>query len=113
MLSHAGYRVRRHGRGGRRALAGVRRGWSRFAAIGSHLSLVVLVLGAAIGTGFAEETRFGLFPGEQSLERTALVTPARGCATDGRTRLLALMLAFVGAMLLLVTAAFQMPAVHP
>lgn len=80
VLSHAGYRVRRHGRGGRRALAGVRRGWSRFAAIGSHLSLVVLVLGAAIGTGFAEETRFGLFPGEQSL----VVQPRAGVTSAVR-----------------------------
>lgn len=66
-LRRSGYRVRRHGRGQRWQLAGVRRGWSRFAAMGSHLSLVVLVVGAALGTAFAEETRFGLFPGEQSL----------------------------------------------
>ncbi len=32
-----------------------------------YLSLVVLVVGAALRTAFAEETRFGLFPGEQSL----------------------------------------------
>lgn len=66
VLRGSGYRVRRHGRSQRWALAGVRRGWSRFAAIGSHLSLVLLVVGAAIGTAFSEETRFGLFPGEQS-----------------------------------------------
>ena len=58
----------------------MRRGWSRFAAIGSHLSLVVLVLGAAIGTGFAEETRFGLFPGEQSL----VVQPRAGVTSAVR-----------------------------
>ena len=66
-LRRSGYRVRPHGVGERWLLAGVRRGWSRFAGIGSHLSLVLLVVGAAIGTAFAEETRFGLFPGEQSL----------------------------------------------
>jgi len=67
VLRRHGYRLHDRGRGERWMLAGVRRGWSRFAAIGSHLSLIFLVLGAAIGTAFAEETRFGLFPGEQSL----------------------------------------------
>lgn len=66
LLRRSGYRVLRHaGRDGWR-LAGVRHGWSRFAGIASHLGIVVLVVGAAIGTAFAEETRFGLFPGEQS-----------------------------------------------
>lgn len=66
LLRQCGYRVRRHdGRSGWR-LAGVRHGWSSFAGITSHLSFVVLVAGAAIGTAFSEETRFGLFPGEQS-----------------------------------------------
>lgn len=67
MLARSGYRVRRHERRQGWTLAGVRHGWSRFAAIASHLAIVLLVVGAAIGTGFAEETRFGLFPGEQSL----------------------------------------------
>ena len=67
VLRTAGYRVSSQRRGARWVLAGVRRGWSRFAAIGSHLSVVLLVVGAALGTAFAEETQFGLFPGEQSL----------------------------------------------
>ena len=66
-LRRAGYRVRRSEVRGRWQLAGVRHGWAHFAGIASHLSLVVIVVGAAIGTAFAEETRFGLFPGEQSL----------------------------------------------
>ena len=67
VLRRAGYRLSAHGRGARWVLAGVRRGWARFAAIGSHLSVVLLVTGGAVSTAFAEETRFGLFPGEQSL----------------------------------------------
>ena len=67
LLRTSGYRVRRHRTGERWQLSGVRHGWSRFAGIASHLSLVVLVVGGAIGTAFAEETRFGLFPGEESL----------------------------------------------
>jgi cytochrome c biogenesis protein ResB len=66
VLRKSGYRLRRHGTGKRWQLSGVRHGWSRFAGIASHLSIVVLVVGAAIGSAFAEETRFGLFPGEQS-----------------------------------------------
>ena len=66
VLRGCGYRVQRHNARGGWRLAAVRHGWSRFAGIGSHLSVVVLVVGAAIGTAFAEETRFGLFPGEQS-----------------------------------------------
>jgi len=66
VLRDCGYRVRRHRAGDGWRLAGVRHGWSRFAGIGSHLSIVVLVVGAAIGTAYSEETRFGLFPGEQS-----------------------------------------------
>lgn len=67
VLRHHGFRITLRGSQERWRLAGVRRGWSRFAAIGSHLSLIFLVLGAAVGTAFAEESRFGLFPGEQSL----------------------------------------------
>ena len=66
VLRKSGYRLRRHGVGDRWRLSGVRHGWSRFAGISSHLSIVVLVVGAAIGSAFAEETQFGLFPGEQS-----------------------------------------------
>lgn len=49
------------------AIHGVRHGFSRLAGLASHLALVLLIVGAGIGTAFAEETRFGLFPGEQSL----------------------------------------------
>lgn len=66
VLRSSGYRLRRHGTRERWQLSGVRHGWSRFAGIASHLAMVVLVVGAAIGTAFAEETRFGLFPREQS-----------------------------------------------
>ncbi len=66
-LGHAGYRIRRSGSGARWTLAGVRRGWSRFAAIGSHAALVLLVVGAAIGAAFGSETTFSLVPGDQAL----------------------------------------------
>ena len=49
------------------AIHGVRHGYSRLAGLASHLALVLLVIGAGLGTAFAEETKFGLFPGEQSL----------------------------------------------
>jgi len=74
VLRRSGYRVRRYGTTERWQLAAVRHGWSRFAGIASHLSLVLVVVGAAIGTAFSEETRFGLFPGEQSL----LAQPRQG-----------------------------------
>jgi len=87
VLRDCGYRVRRHlARHGWR-LAGVRHGWSRFAGIGSHLSMVVLVVGAAIGTAYAEETRFGLFPGEQSFlaaPRPGLTSAVRFDRLDAR-----------------------------
>ena len=76
-LRRAGYRVRSHGAGNRWTLAGVRRGWSRFAALGSHAALVLLVLGAAIGAAFGGETTFSLLPGDQ-----ALLGPARPGFTD-------------------------------
>ncbi|MBA2631806.1 MAG: cytochrome c biogenesis protein ResB [Chloroflexi bacterium] len=66
-LRSAGYRVIEKATLKGWLVAGTRRGWSRFAAIASHLSLVLLVVGGALGTAFAEENRFGLFPGEQSL----------------------------------------------
>lgn len=66
-LHAAGYRLTEQVLPKSWQVAGTRRGWSRFAAIASHLSLVLLVVGGALGTAFSEETRFGLFPGEQSL----------------------------------------------
>ncbi|HEX2141338.1 MAG TPA: cytochrome c biogenesis protein ResB, partial [Candidatus Limnocylindria bacterium] len=66
-LAAAGYRVVERTQRGRWMLAGVRRGWSRFAGLGSHLALVLLVLGAAIGAAFSSETSFSLLPGEQAL----------------------------------------------
>jgi cytochrome c biogenesis protein ResB len=66
-LRGAGYRVVERGAGLRWTAAGVRRGWARFAGLASHLALVVLVLGAAIGSAFATETTFSLLPGEQAL----------------------------------------------
>jgi cytochrome c biogenesis protein len=69
LLREAGYRTR-SGRGrrvGPSAVHGVRRGWSRFAAQASHLGVVVVVLGAAIGAAFGSETTFSLLPGDQAL----------------------------------------------
>lgn len=66
-LGGAGYRVREQQGRRRWAVYGVKRGWARFAGLASHLALVVMVVGAALGTAFSEETVFGLFPGEQSL----------------------------------------------
>ena len=67
-LAGSGYRVRlESGRGGRWAIHGVRRGWSRFAGLLSHLALVAIVLGAAIGAAFGSETVFTLLPGDQAL----------------------------------------------
>lgn len=67
MLQAAGYRVRTEGSGARWAVHGVRRGWSRFAGLVSHLCLVIVVLGAAIGAAFGSETVFSLLPGDQAL----------------------------------------------
>ncbi|HEX7171842.1 MAG TPA: cytochrome c biogenesis protein ResB [Candidatus Limnocylindria bacterium] len=69
ILRGAGYRTRagRGRRSARSAVHGVRRGWSRFAAQASHLGLVVIVLGAAIGAAFGSETTFSLLPGDQAL----------------------------------------------
>jgi hypothetical protein len=66
-LRGAGYRVVERGQGSRWTAAGVRRGWARFAGLATHLALVVLVLGAAIGSAFASETTFSLLPGDQAL----------------------------------------------
>ena len=66
-LRSAGYRVRRED--GRRgwAIHGVRRGASRFAGVLSHLALLLVVIGAAVGAAFGSETTFSLLPGEQAL----------------------------------------------
>ena len=79
-LQAAGYRIRTEGRGARWAVHGVRRGWSRFAGLVSHLALVVVVLGAAIGAAFGSETVFSLLPGDQAL----LDSPRSGFASAVR-----------------------------
>lgn len=67
-LARAGYRARlEEGRAGRWAIHGVRRGWSRFAGILSHLALVLIVLGAAVGAAFGSQIVFTLLPGDQAL----------------------------------------------
>ena len=66
-LRAAGYRVVERGQGARWTAAGVRRGWSRFAGLATHVALVLLVLGAAIGAAFSSETTFSLLPGDQAL----------------------------------------------
>lgn len=67
-LARSGYRVRlESARGGPWAIHGVRRGWSRFAGMLSHLALVAIVLGAAIGAAFGSESVFTLLPGDQAL----------------------------------------------
>ena len=75
-LRAAGYRTHVEGA----AVHGVRRGASRFAGIGSHLALVVVVLGAAIGAAFGSEVTFSLLPGDQAL----LDTPRAGFASAVR-----------------------------
>jgi cytochrome c biogenesis protein ResB len=67
LLRGRGYRVAGREQRDGWAVHGVRHGYSRLAGLASHLALVLLVVGAGLGTAFAEETRFGLFPGEQSL----------------------------------------------
>ena len=80
VLSAAGYRVRRDGSGSRWAVHGVRRGWSRFAGFVSHLAVLVVILGAAVGAAFGSETVFSLLPGDQAL----LDAPRAGFATAVR-----------------------------
>ena len=82
ILHAAGYRTRvvHGGRRGTWAVHGVRRGWSRFAAQASHLGLVVVVLGAAVGGAFGSETTFSLLPGDQAL----LDTPMPGFSSAVR-----------------------------
>ena len=67
VLRSEGYVARLEEARGRWAIHAARRGWSRFAGIGSHLALVVIVLGAAIGAAFGSETLFSLLPGDQAL----------------------------------------------
>jgi hypothetical protein len=66
-LTDAGYRMRSEIGARRWAVHGVRRGWARFAGIVSHLALIGVVLGVAIGAAFGSETTFSLLPGEQAL----------------------------------------------
>ncbi len=73
-LRGAGYRARMDESRGRWAIHGVRRGWSRFAGVASHLAVVVIVVGAAVGAAFGSETLFSLLPGDQAL----LDTPRAG-----------------------------------
>ena len=80
VLRDAGYRVRHEGTDARWAVHGVRRGWSRFAGLVSHLAMVVVVLGAAIGAAFGSETTFSLLPGDQAL----LDAPRAGFASSVR-----------------------------
>ena len=79
-LRAAGYRTRIDGTGSRWAVHGVHRGWARFAGLASHLALVVVVLGAAIGAAFGSETTFSLLPGDQAL----LDAPRSGFASAVR-----------------------------
>jgi cytochrome c biogenesis protein ResB len=66
-LRGLGYRVVAPPARGGWVVHGVRRGWSRFAGLVSHVALVLTVVGAGIGTAFASETTFSLLPGEQAL----------------------------------------------
>jgi cytochrome c biogenesis protein len=66
-LGAAGYRVAEAGEAPRWTISGTRRGWSRFAGQLTHLALVVMLLGAALGNAFSTETTFSLLPGEQAL----------------------------------------------
>lgn len=66
-LEAGGYHVRAEAGRGRWAVHGVRRGWSRFAGQATHLAVVVIVLGAALGSAFGSETTFALHVGDQAL----------------------------------------------
>lgn len=79
-LRAAGYRTRREERRGRWAVHGVRRGWSRYAGLVSHLALVVVVLGAAMGAAFGSEIVFSLLRGDQAM----LDAPRAGFASAVR-----------------------------
>jgi cytochrome c biogenesis protein len=75
----------------------VRRGCARFAGQLSHVALVAIVLGAAIGAAFGSETVASLFPGDQALldaPRPGLTSAVRlddfaaEFGPDGRPRVL-------------------------
>ncbi len=66
-LVAAGYRARVERRAERWAVHAVRRGWARYAGLVSHLALVLVVLGSAVGAAFGSETLFTLLPGDQAL----------------------------------------------
>lgn len=66
-LQVLGYRARIERARGRWSVHAVRRGASRFAGLASHVAVVVVVLGAAMGSAFGSETRFTLLPGDQAL----------------------------------------------
>ena len=79
-LRRCGYRAVEQVSRGRWAVHGTRRGWSRFAALASHVALIGLAVGAALGSAFASETVFSLLPGEQAL----LGEPRPGFTTSMR-----------------------------
>ena len=67
VLGSAGFRTALAGTQQAPVLAGVRRGWSRFAAMGSHLAISLLVVGAAMTATLASERTFSLVPGQEAL----------------------------------------------
>lgn len=67
LLRGSGYRTVARASGERWVVHGVRRGWSRFAGLATHIAFVGLAIGAALGSAFANETVFSLLPGEQAL----------------------------------------------
>jgi cytochrome c biogenesis protein len=66
-LRTAGYRTRLARDRSGWAVHGVRRGWSRFAGMLSHLAMLGIVIGVATGAAFGSETTFTLLPGDQAL----------------------------------------------
>lgn len=66
-LRAAGYRTRSGRDRAGWAVHGVRRGWSRFAGMLSHLAVLGIVIGVATGAAFGSETTFTLLPGDQAL----------------------------------------------
>jgi hypothetical protein len=66
-LSGDGYRVALRRHRGRWSVHGVRRGWSRFAGQASHLAVLLVVIGAAVGAAFGSEATFTLHTGDQAL----------------------------------------------
>lgn len=66
-LRELGYRTRVVDARAGWAVHGTRRGWSRFAGLGSHAALVLVLVGAAVSGAYASEVSFSLLPGEQAL----------------------------------------------